>query len=212
MTLIKYPRTPHLPYSEGVGSDDKILEDDSIFIDKEVVVTTKMDGENTTIYSTGFSHARSLNSIHRSYHSWLLSYVPTISYKIPNGYRLCGEYLYAQHSIKYNDLNSYFLAFSLWNDNNICVSWQEFEEFCLKNNIFCVPILYKGKYNANIIENIAKNAIINGQEGIVVRNIDAFHYTDFNKNVAKYVRKNHVQTDEHWSLSTITTNSLKREI
>ena len=36
-------------------------------------------------------------------------------------------------------------------------------------------------------------------EGFVVRNVDSFAYEDFSKNVAKYVRKNHVQTDEHWT-------------
>ena len=208
-TLIKYPRTPHLPYSMGFTSDDKVLKDDSIFNGKEVVVTTKMDGENTTIYSSGFCHARSLNSNHRSYHSWLLSYVPTIAYKIPKGYRLCGEYMYAKHSIAYNELDSYFLAFSLWNDYNECLSWQEFEEFCQNNEIFHVPVLYKGHYNSAKIKEIAENAVKNGQEGIVVRNIEPFYYTDFKDNVAKYVRQNHVITDTHWSLNTIIPNILK---
>lgn len=35
-------------------------------------------------------------------------------------------------------------------------------------------------------------------EGIVIRNADSFPLEDFSKNVVKYVRKNHVQTDEHW--------------
>ena len=35
-------------------------------------------------------------------------------------------------------------------------------------------------------------------EGVVVRNIESFPLDDFSKNVVKYVRKNHVQTDEHW--------------
>lgn len=36
-------------------------------------------------------------------------------------------------------------------------------------------------------------------EGYVTRNLDSFHINDFDKNVAKCVRKNHVQTDEHWT-------------
>ena len=53
---VKYPRTYHLPWSEGRTDDDKVLSDDSQFIGKYVVVTEKMDGENTTIYSDGYLH------------------------------------------------------------------------------------------------------------------------------------------------------------
>ena len=36
-------------------------------------------------------------------------------------------------------------------------------------------------------------------EGFVFRNAGNFHVDDFAKNVLKYVRKNHVKTDEHWT-------------
>ena len=35
-------------------------------------------------------------------------------------------------------------------------------------------------------------------EGIVSRNIADYPVSDFKKNVFKYVRKDHVKTDEHW--------------
>jgi hypothetical protein len=37
------------------------------------------------------------------------------------------------------------------------------------------------------------------REGIVSRNADEFAVVDFQQNVFKYVRKNHVKTDEHWT-------------
>jgi hypothetical protein len=46
-------------------------------------------------------------------------------------------------------------------------------------------------------------------EGYVVRNADGFDYKDFSTNVAKYVRKNHVQTDTHWMHSQVVPNKLK---
>jgi len=36
-------------------------------------------------------------------------------------------------------------------------------------------------------------------EGIVSRNMNEYKVSEFKMNVFKYVRKNHVQTDEHWS-------------
>ena len=35
-------------------------------------------------------------------------------------------------------------------------------------------------------------------EGVVVRSAGLFHSDDFSKNVMKFVRKDHVQTDTHW--------------
>lgn len=210
IALIKYPRTPHLPYSASVTDDDRTLENDDNFKGKEVVVTIKMDGENSTIYDDGSYHARSLTSVHRDYHSWLLSYIPTIQYCIPKHCRLCGEYMYAKHSIGYNNLDSYFLAFSLWDNENNCVSWDDFEKFCNDNNISHVPVIYRGIYDANIIKGLAENVVRDGQEGLVVRLADKFHFGQFEKCIAKYVRPNHVQTDEHWSLSKIEKNELKK--
>ena len=78
----KYPRTPHLPFSPGGTKDDRRLRDINCFVGKEVVVTEKMDGENTSIYRD-YYHARSINSIttnslkcrHRSLISRIMSIV-----------------------------------------------------------------------------------------------------------------------------------------
>lgn len=203
---IKYPRTPHLPYSETIGSDDKRLLNDLQFKNMFIVITEKMDGENTTVYNDDY-HARSLDSKHRDYHSWLLSYIPTWQYMLKDGERVCGEYLYAEHSIHYNNLKSYFLGFSFW-DKDICWSWDstiaKFEQL----GIIPVPVLYKGYYDKEITIQIAKSVINRGGEGIVIRNAFSFPMNDFSKNVAKYVRPNHVQTDDHWSQQTIKHNNL----
>lgn len=38
-----------------------------------------------------------------------------------------------------------------------------------------------------------------GREGIVMRITDSFPIIEFPRCVCKYVRANHVQTDEHWT-------------
>lgn len=206
--LYKYPRTPHLPFSEGATDDDKILKSTEHFLGKEVVVTEKMDGENTTIYNDNY-HARSLDSTHREYHSYLLSRVlPQIQYQIPDGIRICGEYLYAKHSIYYDNLTSYFQVFSVWN-NDTCFSWNDTKDFISKLGLIIVPELYVGIYSDNKMKELAKEVITRGGEGIVVRFYDSYKYEDFGKSVAKYVRPHHVQTDTHWSQSEIITNTLK---
>ena len=60
--LVKYGRTFHLPWSPGATDDDKVLDSVAHFVGHDVVVTEKMDGENTTVYPTGYTHARSVDS------------------------------------------------------------------------------------------------------------------------------------------------------
>lgn len=204
----KYPRTLHFPFSDGITSDDKVLETTSHFNNREIVVTEKMDGENSTVYRD-YYHARSLSSEHKWYHSWLLGYVKTFQYLIPENYRICGEYLFARHSIKYENLKSYFQVFSVWNEN-ICLSWDETESFCNQLGLETVPVLYRGLYDEDKIKEIAKEVVSKGGEGIVVRLSSSFKYEDFPLSIAKYVRKNHVQTDKHWSLGIIEENKLKK--
>lgn len=211
MNYVKYPRTYHFSFSEGLSTDDKIIEDDCMFQGMSVVITTKMDGENTTVYPDGTCHARSLDSKHQSYHSYLLRRIQDFCYSIPQGYRICGEYLYAKHSIEYSDLPDYFLAFSAWQENNYCLSWSDTKKFCNELDVCIVPELYVGLFDIDIVKQVAKKAVADGQEGIVVRNSESFNIKDFNKNVAKYVRPNHVQTDKHWAQQEIIPNKLKRK-
>lgn len=43
---VKYPKTLHLPWSEGVNDDDKVQHDLSWLDGEEIIVLEKMDGEN----------------------------------------------------------------------------------------------------------------------------------------------------------------------
>jgi len=46
-------------------------------------------------------------------------------------------------------------------------------------------------------------------EGYVVRRAASFAYEDFQTSVAKWVRPNHIQTDEHWMHKAVIPNGLK---
>lgn len=199
MTYYKYPRTPHMPYSHSKTDDDKTLESDSHFYDMDaVIVTEKMDGENTSVYNNGKCHARSIDSRHETYHSILLNQIQTWCHILPEGFRVCGEYLYVKHAIHYMDLQSYFYGFSVWNGPK-CLDWNNTIKILNELEVTPVPILYMGLYDREKIEDIFMKAEQDGKEGIVIRNAAGFHIHDFGKNVAKCVRKNHVQTNVHWT-------------
>jgi len=208
----KYPRTPHMAFSQGATSDDRILRSLDDFLGHEVVFTMKMDGENTTLYRDGF-HARSLDSRHHPSRDWLARFHGQIAHEIPDGWRVCGENLYARHSIEYEDLPSYFMGFSVWNDRNVALSWQESHEFMECLGIVPVPEIaaLSGVFDAQTparIQAFLKTLDTEKNEGLVMRFAGEIAYADFGRSFAKWVRKGHVQTEEHWMHQAVVPNGL----
>lgn len=204
----KYPRTPHLPWSPGATDDDKILADLSHFANKRVIITKKMDGENTTMYSNHI-HARSVDSRGGVDRDWVKTMWSGIAHDIPEGWRICGENLWARHSIAYDELPSYFMAFSIWNEINVCLGWDDTVQFCALFGIEHVPVIYDGNWDEVFTRCLHSQLDPEKDEGYVVRLADRFHYDNFGTSVAKYVRPGHVQTDKHWRHQEIIPNGLK---
>lgn len=206
----KYPRTYHLPWSAGRSSDDKVLVSTKQFDSKEVVITVKMDGENTTFYND-YVHARSLTYHSHPSRNLIKQFHASIAHDIPDGWRICGENLYAEHSIAYQNLEAYFLVFSIWNEKNICLSWDETLQWVSLLGLNTVPMLYRGMWDENMIKEFKLTNIDNDPcEGYVVRVADEFHYKDFKNCVAKWVRKDHVVSgSEHWLHKEVVKNKLR---
>lgn len=206
----KYPKTFHLPYSPGTTRDDKKLKDDSHLLNKEVVIKLKVDGENCNL-TNDRNWARSVDSKDHPSRNWIQQFWEVLRYDIPDNMRICGENLYATHSIHYTALPSYFLCFAIY-ENDICLSWDETKEWCSLLGLEMVPELYRGIYSKEKIIELASSPfdILGGtREGIVGRFPGRFHYDDFSENVFKWVRKGHVQTDEHWMNKPVVPNKLK---
>lgn len=203
--MIKYPRTPHLPDSPGMTNDDRVIKDLSLLAGSRVIITEKMDGENTTFYRDGI-HARSLGYSAHPSRSWMRGFHAEIKFLIPDGWRICGENLYAKHSIHYQSLPHYFMAFSVWDEDNICLSWAETTDFLDDIGILYVPVLAEGSFQESLekVTEIDTSKV----EGYVIRKADRFDYDDFDRSVVKWVRKNHVQTDDHWLYQAVTKNIL----
>lgn len=205
---VKYPRTMHLPWSPGLQNDDRVMTDLSMLEGQEVVVTEKMDGENTSMYRD-YIHARSVDGRHHPSRDWIKRfYAENMVLRLSPGARICGENMYARHSIAYDDLETYFYGFSYW-DGDTCLPWEEtlllFEYF----GITPVRELYRGPFDVDVLHDIEKNIDPEQQEGYVVRlSRLPIKMEDFSKAVGKWVRKGHVQTNDHWMHSEIIPNKL----
>lgn len=205
---VKYPRTYHLPWSPGATDDDRILDSLVGFQGQEVVVTTKMDGENTTLYCD-YMHARSIEYETHPSRSWVRAMHAKFAHDIPDGWRVCGENVFAKHSIKYDHLADYFQVFSVWNDRNVCLSWDETCEWVALLGLQTVSVSYRGPWDEKLVKAHYTPAR-NGDpcEGYVVRVADEFHYREFRRKVAKYVRAGHVGTHGHWMRNVVERNGL----
>jgi hypothetical protein len=173
----------------------------------EVVITEKRDGENTTFYND-YLHARSVDYKPHPSRDYVKSIWANIAFNIPEGWRVCGENLFAKHSIGYSNLKGYFELFSVWDAMNICLSWDETIEWAELLGLPVVPVLYRGPWDVRAAEMIADETLHNGGEGIVVRSAGSFHYSEFRHTVGKFVRANHVQTHGHWMRMRLEPNTL----
>lgn len=203
---VKYPRTMHLMWSEAISADDKILSSVAHFIGKEIVMTEKMDGENSSLMRE-CTYARSLDSTdHPSRHN--LKYLwSTIRFDIPVDWRICGENIYARHSVNYDNLKSYFQVFSIWNERNECLSFDDTTEWCNLLGFTMVPILWRGIFDENFLINYKIDT--DKQEGYVIRLAESFKFENFNISIAKWVRKGHVNTSKHWMYEKLIPNKLE---
>lgn len=211
MNAIKYPRTYHLPFSEGRSSDDKIIHDLAHFEGKEIVISEKMDGENTSLY-TDRTHARSLDSQHNFTRDWIKKMHSVLKFEIPEGYRLCGENMAYFHSIHYTDLESFFYLFSVWNEKNVCLSYDETVMWANLLDLVMPKVFYRGLFDIKALHMVNSSIDFSTCEGFVGRLASSFHYDDFSSSMFKYVRAGHVNDGaEHW-LKTTYPNELTKSI
>lgn len=208
---VKHPRTHHVPWSPGVNDDDRVLPDLSGLEGEDVVVTVKMDGEQTTMYRDGF-HARSIDTPSHPSRDWLWSVFRRIGHDIPENWRLCMENLYAKHSIHYHNLPDHLLVHSMWNERNECLSWDDTVAYALILDLQVVPELYRGPWDEEKVKSLY-TPTYNGDpcEGYVVRVTRSFPYREFMRRVGKYVRPSHVQTHGHWMREAVVPNELRKE-
>lgn len=212
----KYPRTYHVPWSPGATSDDKRLDDQWFYADgwagAEIIITEKLDGENVA-FSKYDVFARSHSVPTRSPWSRNLwendGLLWKIKDKIGEDEWVYGENLYGEHSIHYNKLPDYFFMFAArYNNENrdTWYSWEDVELFADSLGVKTVPVLWRGYIETEpqlkrLVDQFMSEPSTFGdtKEGVVIRKVYDFENKDFSKNVCKWVRPHHVQTDEHWT-------------
>ncbi len=205
----KFPRMSHLPRSIYVGADDKRVSDISHLHNREIVITEKIDGENTAFYPD-YIHARSITGNYHPSQSWVRGYHASIKHLIPHGYRIYGENVYACHSIKYNKLSTYFYVILVVN-NDMILSWKDTKEFCQGVGMETVPEYYCGIFDEDVLIEYENCFSHYGDraEGYVIRSSDSIEYDNFSYNFYKFV-KSPILSQEHWKSKKVIPNIINK--
>jgi len=194
---VKACKTMHLKSSPGIHKDDRVMRNYQGFEGQEVVVGVKMDGENTMMYSD-YIHARSIDGRGHPSRSWVKQFHAQIQGDIPERWRINGENVYAQHSIAYDSLETYFYGFAIWNEFNVRLDWDDMLMWFDLLGITPVRQLYRGPWDEKIINSLHKDLDLTKDEGFVVTTVKGFKFSEYHQKVAKWVREGHVQTNKHW--------------
>lgn len=202
----KYPRSFHLPWSPGGTRDDKRMASVAGLIGTEIVVTEKLDGSNMALTREAvFARSHSGPPSHPSF-AWAKALQARIGGQIESGVTLFGEYCYAVHSIVYAELPGYFFLFGVRDDDS--GAWWEWDLVTAQAGLLelpTVPELFRGVVESEgalekLVRGIGGGASVFGgeREGVVARVARGFDDREFATVLGKYVRADHVQTDEHW--------------
>ena len=157
----------------------------------EVVATVKLDGEQCTMYRDHI-HARSVRGASTPSQSYVRALHGRIAHEIPEGWRICGENLYAKHAIHYRHLDGYFYVHSIW-DELTCLDFATTLEVAMMLDLPVAPVLYRGRWDEPTLRGLYRPEHGGDPcEGYVVRTAGAFRLGEYRRLVGKYVRPGHI--------------------
>lgn len=226
----KYGRTLHFDFSPGTTSDDRINVEWREQVQKfpTIIHTEKLDGENSCLSQYGvFARSHAAPTLH-PWADHLKEKQSMIAHDLKSmDFEIFGENLYALHSIIYPELTAHFYVFGIrvldkWLSWEETKQWANFFDFQVVPELGIQDTTQPELIKARVLELASEPSIFGSvqnntdplrpctREGLVSRNIDEYTVEDFKENIFKYVRKDHVQTDVHWS-KTITRARLIHE-
>ncbi|KAF8893678.1 ATP dependent DNA ligase [Gymnopilus junonius] len=233
VSILKFPRTPHL-IDLGAATSDDIHTDLSSFANiasSHLVITEKIDGANMGISlsspsSDGTSRILVQNRSHyvnSSTHEqfkklglWIERHEDELrnilgrdSY-FPERYILYGEWVFAVHSIPYTRLPDYFIAYDLFDRST--QSWADTRSLhglLEGTSIPLAPIIHQGSMptDTELLQMIQQQSMFyEGRvEGVYVK----VEVNNSVKHRGKMVRSDFISGNEHWTRGGLKVNSLK---
>lgn len=98
--------------------------------------------------------------------------------------------------------------FALWDERNICLDWDTVTQWAELLNLKTPQVIYRGVFDEKAVKDSFLPFKLN-HEGYILRLAGSYPYSASKYSIAKFVRKNHVQTSNHWKYERIERNELK---
>lgn len=216
--FVKYPKTYRILINQIKIKGKHFLSesDTSRLLNGNVVVTEKIDGANTGIikHKDNFRLQKRGSLVDFGEH-FQFNYFKAWSeanreklLKIPNNMVLYGEWMVCTHTIFYDKLPDYFLAFALYDKAADEYKHRDkMTELCDDIGLFYTPEIARGVFTKDELFKMIPNQSAFGPtkaEGIVVWNYTA----DLRGKIVREEFVKDMEEDEHWSGKTITKNKL----
>jgi ATP-dependent RNA circularization protein (DNA/RNA ligase family) len=220
--ILKYPRTPHITGSRIQPGDEDLKAISREVLKGSIVIEEKLDGSNCGIsfgaganlvlqsrghVLTGGPRERQFNLLKR----WANHHIAALREILGRRYVMYGEWLYARHTIAYDQLPHYFLEFDIFDrEAGDFLGTERRRRLLAGGPVLPVPVLgtestgavdaYIGRSSFSSIERM---------EGLYLKQEDG------GRVIAryKYVRSDFLQTvadsDTHWMDRPIEPNRLR---
>lgn len=222
--FFRYPQTPHLAWlGSGAPRDDKVLSkgETTLLLENEVIVEEKLDGANVGISLAPSGKLRFQNrgqfleapfkGQFARLHGWSTQYSQALSTMLLPGLILFGEWLTTRHSVKYNKLPGWFVAFDVYDsDDDAFWSTTRRDDLVRKIGLPVAPLLIRGRTSLLDLKHLALESRSKfgdtALEGLVVRHDN--HRLNLVR--AKLVRPDFVQSmGEHWRRRPMDWNRIE---
>jgi len=216
----KYEKTFRIlvPQINVIGKHFLTDEQTNFLLDDEVVLCEKMDGANVAIIRTagGFALQKRGGLIGNGEHpqfqffkSWAQWNYNKIM-ELPDDVILYGELCYCVHTIHYDMLPDYFLAFAYLDvKSNYYLHRDSLTDTCKAIGISCVPEIARGKFERSQLFNMIPKISNYGHEE--AEGLVAWNYTKGLRGkvvMEKFVKD--MEEDQHWSKNKIKINGINK--
>jgi len=218
----KFPSTPYLTANKNqILRSDKLMtiEEKDDFLSHHIIIEEKIDGANLGISFDSDGNVKVQNRgeyLNKPYlgqwkklSEWLSCKEDKLFDCLGTEYILFGEWCYASHSLAYQKLPDWYIAFDVYDKKNQKFLSVQRRNHLLENcNIVVVPKITEGKFSlvelANFMEQ--KSLFTDGKiEGIYLR----YDEQRWLKKRGKMVRSGFIQNiSEHWTRKPLKINRL----
>lgn len=221
-TFHKFPHTPHLLWL-GAGSprEDKIMAPDEAaeFLNADLIVEEKVDGANMglSLGPDGRLRAQSRGNYlapgraHAQWNPlwpWLAERRETLEEGLRDGLMLFGEWCHARHTVPYDALPDWFLAFDLF-EPATGQFWgvDRRNQWLKRQDLVSIPEVARGRFSWKQLTALLGRSHLGHvpMEGIYLRHEQAGYLLGRAKIVSDAFKQ---QIEEHWTRRSVVPNQL----